>query len=150
MDLIRRYCRRQYLPSDILRQSWGEINFILKKLRCKEKILDTCTEVLYDFYGELLTDHQKEVYEQFVLEDLSLGEIAREEGISRQGVHDLVKRCSQTLKGYEEKLHLVEKFVSVREKVKQIDELLDGYEKENAEELVADIRKISDEIIEEL
>ena len=73
-----------------------------------------------------------------------------EEGISRQGVHDLVKRCSQTLKGYEEKLHLVEKFVSVREKVKQIDELLDGYEKENAEELVADIRKISDEIIEEL
>lgn len=51
-------------------------------------------------------------------------EIAREEGISRQGVHDLVKRCSQTLKGYEEKLHLVEKFVSIREKVKQIDELL--------------------------
>ena len=97
--------------------------------------------LLYDFYGELLTDHQKEVYEQFVLEDLSLGEIAREEGISRQGVHDLVKRCSQTLKGYEEKLHLVEKFV---------DELLDGYEKENAEKLVADIRKISDEIIEEL
>jgi len=100
--------------------------------------------LLYDFYGELLTDHQKEVYEQFVLEDLSLGEIAR------QGVHDLVKRCSQTLKGYEEKLHLVEKFVSIREKVKQIDELLDGYEKENAEKLVADIRKISDEIIEEL
>ena len=160
MDLIRRYCRRQYLPSDILRQSCGEINFILKKLRCKEKILDTCTvkdmneileqALLYDFYGELLTDHQKEVYEQFVLEDLSLGEIAREEGISRQGVHDLVKRCSQTLKGYEEKLHLVEKFVSIREKVKQIDELLDGYEKENAEKLVADIRKISDEIIEEL
>ena len=76
--------------------------------------------LLYDFYGELLTDHQKEVYEQFVLEDLSLGEIAREEGISRQGVHDLVKRCSQTLKGYEEKLHLVEKFVSVREKVSRL------------------------------
>ena len=106
--------------------------------------------LLYDFYGELLTDHQKEVYEQCVLEYLSLGEIAREEGISRQGVHDLVKRCSQTLKGYEEKLHLVEKFMTVKNKVKQIDELLDGYEKENAEELVADIRKISDEIIEEL
>ena len=45
---------------------------------------------------------------------------------------------------------MVEKFVSIREKVKQIDELLDGYEKENAEKLVADIRKISDEIIEEL
>ena len=104
---------------------------------------------LYDFYGELLTEHQKRVYEDVVLNDMSLSEIAEELGISRQGVHDLVKRCSQTLKGYEEKLHLVEKFVSVREKVKQIDELLDGYEKENAEELVADIRKISDEIIEE-
>ena len=106
--------------------------------------------LLYDFYGELLTDHQKEVYEQFVLEDLSLGEIAREEGISRQGVHDLVKRCSQTLKGYEEKLHLVEKFVSVREKVKQIDELLDEYEKERREDILSGIRILSGEIIEEL
>ena len=113
----------------------------------EEKVEQT---YLYDFYGELLNEHQRQIYEDFVLNDLSLGEIASEEGISRQGVHDLVKRCSQTLKGYEEKLHLVEKFVSVREKVKQIDELLDGYEKENAEELVADIRKISDEIIEEL
>ena len=105
---------------------------------------------LYDFYGELLTDHQKEVYEQFVLEDLSLGEIAREEGISRQGVHDLVKRCSQTLKGYEEKLHLVEKFMAIKEKTGTIKELLDGYEKERAEEIVKEIRNISDEIIEEL
>ena len=52
--------------------------------------------LLYDFYGELLTDHQKEIYEQFILEDLSLGEIARDAGISRQGVHDLVKRCDRT------------------------------------------------------
>ena len=106
--------------------------------------------LLYDFYGELLTEHQKSIYSDYILNDIGISEIAVERGISRQGVHDLVKRCSQTLKGYEEKLHLVEKFVSVREKVKQIDELLDGYEKENAEELVADIRKISDEIIEEL
>ena len=63
--------------------------------------------LLYDFYGELLNDHQKEVYEQFVLDDLSLSEIAQEKGISRQGVHDLVKRCQKTLEGYEEKLHLV-------------------------------------------
>lgn len=60
--------------------------------------------LLYDFYGELLTDHQKEIYEQFILEDLSLGEIARDAGISRQGVHDLVKRCDRTLQEYEEKL----------------------------------------------
>ena len=52
---------------------------------------------LYDFYGELLTSHQKNIYEQFVLEDLSLSEIALSEGISRQGVHDLIKRCNKTL-----------------------------------------------------
>lgn len=106
--------------------------------------------LLYDFYGELLTNHQKEIYEQFILEDFSLGEIAKEAGISRQGVHDLIKRCNQTLNGYEDKLHLVEKFVSIKEKIKQINELLDGYADKKPEKLVADIRKISDEIIEEL
>lgn len=106
--------------------------------------------LLFDFYGELLTEHQKEIYGQFILEDLSLGEIAREAGISRQGVHDLIKRCNQTLSGYEEKLHLVEKFMSIKNKVKMIDELLDGYEAHKTEEIVCDIRKISDEIIEEL
>lgn len=106
--------------------------------------------LLFDFYGELLTDHQKEIYEQFVLEDLSLGEIAREAGISRQGVHDLIRRCNQTLKGYEDKLHLIEKFLAIKEKVKKIDDLLDDYHEENAEELIVSIRRISDEIIEEL
>lgn len=103
--------------------------------------------LLYDFYGELLTDRQKEIYEQFVLEDLSLGEIAQEAGISRQGVHDLVKRCNKLLEGYEEKLHLVEKFLSVRQKVEEMNKLL-----ETAEDtpLIRDIQKIAGEIIEEL
>ena len=65
---------------------------------------------LYDFYGELLNEHQRKIYEDFVFNDLSLGEIADEEGISRQGVHDMVKRCTKTLEGYESKLHLIEKF----------------------------------------
>lgn len=46
---------------------------------------------LYDFYGELLNEHQRQVYEDFVFNDLSLGEIASEEGISRQGVADLIR-----------------------------------------------------------
>ena len=54
--------------------------------------------LLYDFYGELLTEHQKEIYEQFIVEDLSLSEIAKDAGISRQGVHDLIKRCNKTNK----------------------------------------------------
>lgn len=108
--------------------------------------------LLYDFYGELLTDHQKDIYEQFVLEDLSLSEIAQDAGISRQGVHDLVKRCQKILEGYETKLHLVEKFLSIREKVHEIDGASDSYENQGMEpqEMVKRIRKISDTIIEEL
>lgn len=106
--------------------------------------------LLFDFYGELLTDHQKEIYSQFIQEDLSLGEIAREKGISRQGVHDLVKRCSQTLNAYEAKLHLVERFMSIQSKVRQINELLEGYSGQDATEVIGKIRRISGEIIEEL
>ncbi len=106
--------------------------------------------LLYDFYGELLTEHQKEIYGEFITENLSLGEIAREAGISRQGVHDLIKRCDQTLINYEEKLHLVEKYMSVKRKVKQIDELLDRYERETDTEILKNVRQLSGEIIEEL
>lgn len=63
---------------------------------------------LYDFYGELLNEHQRRIYEDFVFNDLSLGEIAGEEGITRQGVADMIKRCGKKLSDYEKKLHLVE------------------------------------------
>ena len=97
--------------------------------------------LLYDFYGELLTDHQKEIYEQFVLEDLSLSEIAESAGISRQGVHDLVKRCNKILEGYEAKLHLVDKFLSVKEKVQQMNELL---ETESQSKQIQHVRQIAE------
>lgn len=108
--------------------------------------------LLYDFYGELLNDHQKEIYEQVVLEDLSLSEIAADEGISRQGVHDLVRRCQKTLEGYEQKLHLVEKFLLIKKNIQEIDTVLSEYEKNRRqpEEMAARIREISDLIIEEL
>ena len=64
---------------------------------------------LYDFYGELLTEHQKKIYEDVVYNNLSLNEIAEDEGISKQGVHDLVKRCDKTLSEYEDKLKLIER-----------------------------------------
>ena len=104
--------------------------------------------LLYDFYGELLTNHQKEVYEQFVLEDLSLSEIAEAAGISRQGVHDMIKRCNKTLEGYEAKLHLVEKFLTIRDKVQKMNEFLEKEESDS--QLVREIRQIAGEIIEEL
>lgn len=101
--------------------------------------------LLYDFYGELLTEHQKEIYEQFIIEDLSLSEIAADAGISRQGVHDLIKRCHKILEGYEEKLHLVEKFLSIKSKVHQMNGLLEA----ECPDLQS-VKKISEEIIEEL
>ena len=76
--------------------------------------------LLYDFYGALLTEHQRQVYEDVVLYDLSLSEIAEEQGISRQGVHDLVKRCDRILEDYEEKLHLMEKFGNTKRLAREI------------------------------
>lgn len=96
--------------------------------------------MLYDFYGELLTQHQKKIYEDAVFNDLSLGEIADEQGISRQGVHDLIKRCDKILNDYENKLHLVERFSNIRNKIQKINMLTDDNE----------IKKLSNEIIEEL
>ena len=104
---------------------------------------------LYDFYGELLTEHQKRVYEDVVLNDLSLSEIAEELGISRQGVHDLVKRCDRILAGYEEKLHLVERFRAEKERTLEIRRLTDNYQN-NVEAAMKENRKISQEILEEL
>ena len=63
--------------------------------------------LLYDFYGELLTEHQQNVYEDVVLNDYSLSEVAQDQGISRQGVHDLVKRSTRILEEYEEQLHRI-------------------------------------------
>ena len=83
--------------------------------------------LLFDFYGELLGEHKKQIFEDYVLNDYSLAEVAGEAGISRQGVHDIIKRCTRSLKEYEEKLHLVEKF-------------------EQTKKLVGDIKEISEEI----
>ncbi len=108
--------------------------------------------LLYDFYGELLTNHQKEIYEQFILEDLSLSEIAETAGISRQGVHDLVKRCQKTLEGYETRLHLVRRFLSIKEKIHELEKLLDSSEltEGNQEELRRQFRELSDSILDVL
>ncbi len=102
-----------------------------------EKIVEQ--GLLYDFYGELLTDHQRHVYEDVVFNDMSLSEIAEEQGISRQGVHDLIKRCDRILAGYEEKLRMVEKF-------NQTKTLAGTYKKNGDMSLIDRIEAISEEI----
>ncbi len=113
----------------------------------ERKVMQT---YLYDFYGELLTEHQRDIYEEFVLDDLSLSEIAQEEGISRQGVHDLVKRCDRILQGYEDKLHLLERFLHTKEKVTRIRTLSRNYQDQKEALVMAEIQAISSEILEEL
>lgn len=105
---------------------------------------------LYDFYGELLNEHQRKIYEDFFFNDLSLGEIADEEGISRQGVHDMVKRCTRTLEGYEEKLHLIRKFQSAKQMVGQIHALAKKFHVDRDETVLEEIEQISNQILEEL
>ena len=105
---------------------------------------------LFDFYGEMLNEHQRRIYEDFVFNDLSLGEIAGEEGITRQGVADMVKRCDKKLRDYENKLHLVEKFISIKNDVERIKGLASEFEKSNNVTIMNEIELISNQIIEEL
>ena len=96
--------------------------------------------MLYDFYGELLTEHQKLVYEDAVYNDCSLSELAEEYNISRQGVHDLLRRCDRILEDYEEKLGLVERFRILRDLALKI-------EKTSSED---DVKKLARQMIEAL
>ena len=106
--------------------------------------------ILYDFYGELLTDHKKQIFEDYVLNDLSLGEIAALKGISRQGVYDIVKRCSQELRDYEDKLGLVKKFQNVKEKLNRIKEIASGSQQTKDTAINHEIVTLADDILKEL
>jgi hypothetical protein len=108
--------------------------------------------LLYDFYGELLTEHQRSIYEDAVYNDMSLGEIAGERGISRQGVHDLIKRCDKILQDYEAKLHLVERFARAKGKIQEIERLTEPGESGDAPsgECMQHIRELAEQLLEEL
>lgn len=80
--------------------------------------------LLYDFYGALLKENQRRMFEASVLEDYNFSEIAEEEGISRQGAHDAIKRATKQLKEYEEKLGLVARFQHQKELVKLLRQTL--------------------------
>ncbi|MFR0800824.1 MAG: YlxM family DNA-binding protein [Suilimivivens sp.] len=105
--------------------------------------------LLYDFYGELLTEHQKKIYEDVVYNDLSLSEIAQENGISRQGVHDMVRRCNHMLTEYENKLHLVERFLKIRSGVDEMKHLSENTEL-TKKEILGRVNSLCCEILKEL
>lgn len=98
---------------------------------------------LYDFYGALLKENHRSVFEDYVLNDLSLSEIAKERQITRQGVYDIVRRCRIKLKEYEDKLQLVYKFRLTKEKLQKIEKIAREGEDENSAQAIT---KLADEI----
>ena len=106
--------------------------------------------LLYDFYGELLTDHQKAIYEDVVFNDLSLSEVAEMQGISRQGVHDLVRRCDKILTGYEEKLHLIQRFRQTRQSVEEMYRIVMEYSVSKDETLLPEITRLYHQVLDEI
>lgn len=105
--------------------------------------------MLYDFYGELLNEHKKSIYEDALLNDLSLSEIAQEHGVSRQAVHEIIKKCNAQLEEYEEKLHLIEKFSHAKKMVQEINQLIKEYRIQGDGTCLDKIEEISKEIIDE-
>ena len=100
---------------------------------------------LLDFYGDVLSERRRTVLDYYYNDDLSLGEIADEIGISRQGVRDLIKKAEEELYFYEEKLGLAERFRRTREQAEHLMELLKNSEADGeiyraAEELINSVR----------
>ncbi|MCO5385449.1 putative DNA-binding protein [Desulfosporosinus sp.] len=93
--------------------------------------------LLVDFYGPLLTEKQRNVWDLHYQQDLSLTEIAEVEHISRQAIHDLLKRTERILDEYEDKLGLVQRFWTEREKLIEVQTLLQGLTKLDFSSLAA-------------
>ncbi len=95
--------------------------------------------LLFDFYGELLTPHQQSIYEAVVCNDQGYSEVAAQEGVTRQGIHELIRRSTKQLKEYEEKLRLVEKFLRLQQYAADL--------RKEAEEAIAQQRAVDTDTI---
>lgn len=103
--------------------------------------------ILFDYYGELLGEHKSHIFEDYMIQDLSLGEIAEAEGISRQGVYDIIRRCSIQLKDYEEKLKIRYKNEQIKDKLELIQKSISDKSANNHTENAEKILKLTVDII---
>ena len=102
--------------------------------------------LLYDFYGNLLTIKQREIYDLYYQQDLSLGEIAELQSVSRQAVFDLLKRTDEVLKEYDCKLGLVTKYFKSVDIVEKVSGLLKEAEKNEIKDDFKDVYSLLDSI----
>ena len=113
--------------------------------------------LLYDFYGDMLTDRQKEFYDLYYNEDLSLSEIAENYGISRQGVRDVIVRAEAALTELEDKTGIIRRFHVMQDQLKGVLASVEAINKRNAqlyqdnelEALTADITSILEKLKQE-
>ena len=89
--------------------------------------------LLYDFYGDMLTDRQKEFYDLYYNEDLSLAEIAENYGITRQGVRDVIVRAEAILTELEDKTGIIKRFHKMQEQFAQMETAVDAIAARNDE-----------------
>ena len=100
-----------------------------KKSEPVDWLLEALTLARYfDSYGALFDEHQREIFEDYICHDMSLAEIADREGMTRQGVSDLVKRISRKLHEYEESLHLSERTEQAERIVSELQNRIMQYE----------------------
>lgn len=104
--------------------------------------------MLFDFYGDLLTDKQREYFDLHYNEDLSLSEIAESSGISRQGVWDIIRRAEASMRDTEAKTGLVERFSRQREQLADIESRLGALLRSTDGETREQVRQIIDELQE--
>lgn len=85
-------------------------------------MLDQTTRMnlLYDFYGALLTEKQRALLELYYVEDWSLGEIAEHQGVSRQAVYEAIKRAQSTMLDLEESLGLMKNYLKRHQLIEMI------------------------------
>ncbi len=108
------------------------------------------TGLLLDFYGQLLTKRQREILDLNINSDYSLGEIAEQLNISRQGVFDNIKRAKLLLLEFEEKLELVSRFSAQKKKAEDILDLIKKIDKKDISKNHSDILTNIEEDVSEL
>lgn len=103
---------------------------------------DLSLNLLFDTYGELLPENQRDMFEQYYFDDLSLSEIAENAGITRQGVRDRIEKARRALLLYEEKLGFVKKLSEMEEARKKAVAALSALHGKEADEARAALEKM--------
>jgi len=100
-------------------------------------VVDAC--MLLDFYGQLLTERMRLLMELHFAEDMSLAEIADQENISRQAVHDTIRRGLKSLEEYEAKLGLVQRFMNQKQVIEEAVKALDKNDTKRAHVMLSEL-----------